>query len=160
MPANGQSRPNRRQNGTDGPHPPIASSSSRRYLPPKVKSMPLLPVQNPGKGTADRKETHVLYGFDAGRTDRGHSASRPGKATGKGQRNGSNQVPSLLRGVDQLSNMIMSPDRGLVTALSPPEKRRTCFRPSTACFPPFLMRTSLLGDPIWPPPNANHAPNQ
>jgi len=37
--------------------------------------MPLLAVQNPGKRTVERTETHVLYGFDAGRTDRGPSAS-------------------------------------------------------------------------------------
>jgi hypothetical protein len=93
--------------------------------------MPLLAVQNPGKGTAERKETHVLYGFDAGRTDRGPSASSRAEVLGKERQGGPLGV------VDQPSNMIMSSDRGLVTALSPPENRRTCFRPSTACFPPF-----------------------
>jgi hypothetical protein len=34
------------------------------------------------------------------------------------------------------------------------------YHPSTACFPPFLMHTSLPGDHIWPPNTPRqHAPN-
>lgn len=51
----------------DGPQPPIASSSSRRYLPPKVKSISILPmgvereIKKRQKGRRQKKGTDVLY---------------------------------------------------------------------------------------------------
>ena len=46
------------------------------------------------------KETHVLYGFDGGGTDRGPSASRKTREKGK-EGNRSNEVVALLRSLDQ-----------------------------------------------------------
>ena len=50
-------RKQNKKEGGDKPQPPIASSSSRRYLPPKVKSILLLGVEtgeNDKKGADDR----------------------------------------------------------------------------------------------------------